>query len=776
MASKTAGNSKAAASQAAARARSKSGSSSSSSSAQSAADASALASMNAVRAAQGVALQTTVGEKASSGRSTPLSINKTTNEVTDRSGTVLAKDADLQEALALQTRISSGSAPTLSGRPDLLAVEQAKGVSVDSFVDPTLKTTITPRVASLSERTAQQNGTLQNYAKSQALTYLDGPTFSRLQSNLTEEDLVRENGRIYLKQGLTADQVLARGSKTTVAPTVPTEAIDVDLGDGVIDSTTLDEAVIDPKTEEDINKLIEQQKELQQEYLDEIAPSNTEVELKQQLVALHEDIRDYKQSLQAGLDKINDETIPMSFITGQQQSLENRASRQMQVYADEEANLLEYIGLEQEARQIRLQSKEMALQFFKDNVSLQFEIQDRIDAKADKAYQRARELKSDSLQSFTTMLDMLQGYDRTDMSDAAWMQLQEMAMQAGVPTSLLEEGLTAIKMQQTTESLGILSADQLSAYNTIADQMAQDSDVKTFVTIRDNYQKVVSGAELGSGVGDLAIVYGYMKMLDPTSVVREGEFATAENAGGIPEWIRNSYNKAATGERLSDDLRQEFIDGADSIYQPALDRYQEAYSYYSNIASAAGLSESILRNLNPSTGPGMIEVNKSYGTIDGLLTDYPELESTVEAWKQEGIEDRDILLYIEENGGVDFSSVGADTERGASIYSTATGYTSGDKAGQCGRFVNQIAGTRMGDTYASKMAYVNVNAEEMPKQGDVFVMPYSWTGHTGIVVGAHRLSDGTYDVDVVDSNWKLDERVRYHTINSSKLSGYARLS
>ena len=50
-----------------------------------------------------------------------------------------------------------------------------------------------------------------------------------------------------------------------------------------------------------------------------------------------------------------------------------------------------------------------------------------------------------------------------------------------------------------------------------------------------------------------------MKMLDPTSVVREGEFATAQNATGVPERIRNSFNKAMSGERLGQKQRTKFI-------------------------------------------------------------------------------------------------------------------------------------------------------------------------------------------------------------------------
>jgi len=61
---------------------------------------------------------------------------------------------------------------------------------------------------------------------------------------------------------------------------------------------------------------------------------------------------------------------------------------------------------------------------------------------------------------------------------------------------------------------------------------------------------------------DIAAVYNYMKVLDPTSVVREGEYATAQNAGSIPERWRNAYNKAIDGEFLSDSMRAEMIESS----------------------------------------------------------------------------------------------------------------------------------------------------------------------------------------------------------------------
>jgi hypothetical protein len=60
-----------------------------------------------------------------------------------------------------------------------------------------------------------------------------------------------------------------------------------------------------------------------------------------------------------------------------------------------------------------------------------------------------------------------------------------------------------------------------------------------------------------------------MKMLDPGSVVREGEFATAQNAGGVDAKVYNLYNQLMTGERLKPDQRKMFTKQAESLYNQA---------------------------------------------------------------------------------------------------------------------------------------------------------------------------------------------------------------
>lgn len=61
------------------------------------------------------------------------------------------------------------------------------------------------------------------------------------------------------------------------------------------------------------------------------------------------------------------------------------------------------------------------------------------------------------------------------------------------------------------------------------------------------------------GAADLALIFNYMKMLDPGSVVREGEFALAEKTGGLPGWVKTQWEKVSSGGRLSTDMRQKIV-------------------------------------------------------------------------------------------------------------------------------------------------------------------------------------------------------------------------
>jgi len=87
-----------------------------------------------------------------------------------------------------------------------------------------------------------------------------------------------------------------------------------------------------------------------------------------------------------------------------------------------------------------------------------------------------------------------------------------------------------------------------------------------FAKIRDSFDRLEASAEEPSAAGDLAMIFNYMKILDPDSVVRESEFATAQNSGAVPERVRGLYNSIINGKRLSNVQRKDFLNRGERLF------------------------------------------------------------------------------------------------------------------------------------------------------------------------------------------------------------------
>lgn len=118
--------------------------------------------------------------------------------------------------------------------------------------------------------------------------------------------------------------------------------------------------------------------------------------------------------------------------------------------------------------------------------------------------------------------------------------------------------------------------------------------VKDFVDVGFAYSRVVSSASDVSGASDLSLIFNFMKVLDPGSVVREGEFATAQNTGGVDQKIIGLYNKIREGAFLTPKQRADFINVATRLYRGAEDQYKSIAEQYSNFAKEAGLDPALV--------------------------------------------------------------------------------------------------------------------------------------------------------------------------------------
>jgi hypothetical protein len=90
-----------------------------------------------------------------------------------------------------------------------------------------------------------------------------------------------------------------------------------------------------------------------------------------------------------------------------------------------------------------------------------------------------------------------------------------------------------------------------------------------------------------------------MKFLDPTSTVREGEFATVEQTAGVPEQVAVMFNKTLRGEKLTEKQRQEIVDAAQSTYPGYLAQYEKDIEPYMRRADAFGVPREQLALVDP---------------------------------------------------------------------------------------------------------------------------------------------------------------------------------
>lgn len=132
-------------------------------------------------------------------------------------------------------------------------------------------------------------------------------------------------------------------------------------------------------------------------------------------------------------------------------------------------------------------------------------------------------------------------------------------------------------------------------------------EVKTFKTARQQFQtlKALGTKTNPTAQDDIAMIFGYMKTLDPTSVVREGEFANAQNAAGVPDTVRNAFNKALNGTRLNPQQRKNMVASAYENYKNYRDAYNQSAENYRGYARDSGVNpDHVARTYTPDKPQG----------------------------------------------------------------------------------------------------------------------------------------------------------------------------
>ena len=190
-----------------------------------------------------------------------------------------------------------------------------------------------------------------------------------------------------------------------------------------------------------------------------------------------------------------------------------------------------------------------------------------------------------------------------------WLNSMRLEPDPGITTAMQERlkilrsnknksGVIAKLVEMGRKDLAdMVSSNTMTAADAI-DMAYKDKDLKTKTQteLRKEFQgldsvksismqvqafgRVIASAEDPSAAGDLALIFNYMKILDPGSTVREGEFANAQNSGGVDDRVIALYNSLFAGTRLSQVQRDDFINRASRLYSEAERQLLEIRGYY----------------------------------------------------------------------------------------------------------------------------------------------------------------------------------------------------
>jgi hypothetical protein len=152
-------------------------------------------------------------------------------------------------------------------------------------------------------------------------------------------------------------------------------------------------------------------------------------------------------------------------------------------------------------------------------------------------------------------------------------ELQSEPQRAGARATAEAEAKADVERRQQAQPM--LPKDRRKFLTDLRSDIRQEPTFKIYQGVRNGYQNVQVGAKSNSAQGDLAIINGMAKILDPEGVVMTGEARNVEQAQGQLERWFMSPQKFFEGDRLTTTNRQKFLELARNVAQEKLTTAQQ---------------------------------------------------------------------------------------------------------------------------------------------------------------------------------------------------------
>lgn len=149
--------------------------------------------------------------------------------------------------------------------------------------------------------------------------------------------------------------------------------------------------------------------------------------------------------------------------------------------------------------------------------------------------------------------------------------------------------------------------------NTLRNDFSQLPEVKSWNVIQPQLVAARQAATDTSGGSDLNLIYAMGKVMDPNSVVREGELQLAGNTGSLGSKLQGYYKSVANGGNLPPNVKKDLLQQIENRAAASEQLYNNTKTKYGQIATQY--------NLNPNelfvegiTSPGVnVDYNGKYG-------------------------------------------------------------------------------------------------------------------------------------------------------------------
>lgn len=126
-------------------------------------------------------------------------------------------------------------------------------------------------------------------------------------------------------------------------------------------------------------------------------------------------------------------------------------------------------------------------------------------------------------------------------------------------------------------------------------EFTAQANVKKFTDSIGPYQSMLKSAPIDTAVADVDMLYGLATILDPESVVREGEYATLTKTQSLPEQLRGEVMRALNGQgRLSQETRAKIMDIASNRVGSYRERATADVERFSGLAERYGMDRNLV--------------------------------------------------------------------------------------------------------------------------------------------------------------------------------------